>query len=74
VTGGGGGGRGLLNRGPFSHEIPQGLGLDRRLGDVGYVEPHELKCPLGNPPVVRRFPIISLSPYEVITQIGWLSK
>jgi hypothetical protein len=36
--------------GPFSHEICQGLGLDCRLGGVGYVEPHELECPLSDPP------------------------
>jgi hypothetical protein len=43
-----GGGR-LLSLGPFGHRIRQGLGLDRRLGHVGYVEPHELECPLGDP-------------------------
>jgi hypothetical protein len=44
-----GGGR-LLCFGPFSHEVHQGLGLARRLWDVGYVEPHELESPLGDPP------------------------
>jgi hypothetical protein len=50
------------------------LGLDHCLGDVGYVEPHELECPLGDLPMVRWIPIISSSPYKVITRIRWLSK
>jgi hypothetical protein len=40
----------LLRLGPFGHKIYQGLGLDHCLGHVRYVEPHELKCPLGDPP------------------------
>jgi hypothetical protein len=40
---------GLLSPGPFGHKIHQGLGHDRRLGHVGYVEPHELERPLGYP-------------------------
>jgi hypothetical protein len=43
-------GRRLLSLSPFSHEIHQSLGLDHCLGDVGYVEPQELKSPLGDPP------------------------
>jgi hypothetical protein len=39
----------LLSLGPFSKKIRQSLGLDRRLWHVGYVEPHELECPLGEP-------------------------
>jgi hypothetical protein len=46
---GGGRGAGLLCIGPFGHEIPQSLGLDRRLWDIGYVKPHELQSPLGDP-------------------------
>jgi hypothetical protein len=42
-------GWGLLSLGPFGYRIHQGLGLDRCLGHVGYVEPHELECPLGDP-------------------------
>jgi hypothetical protein len=40
----------VLLLGPFGHEIHQILRLDRRLWDIGYVEPHELESPLGNPP------------------------
>jgi hypothetical protein len=40
---------GLLSLGPFGHKICQGLGLDRRLGHVGYVKSHKLECPLGDP-------------------------
>jgi hypothetical protein len=65
---------GLLSLSPFRHKIRQGLGLNRYLGDICYVEPHELECPLGNPPrcktVLDNFP----SPYEVTTRIGWLSE
>jgi hypothetical protein len=39
----------LLSLSPFSHKVCQGLGIDRCLGYVGYVEPHELECPLGDP-------------------------
>jgi hypothetical protein len=39
----------LLIFGPFHHEVRKGLRLDHRLWDVCYVEPHELKGPLGNP-------------------------
>jgi hypothetical protein len=42
------GGR-LLSLSPFSHKTRQGLVLDRHLGYVGYVKPHKLKCPLGDP-------------------------
>jgi hypothetical protein len=31
---------GLLSLDPFGHEILHGLGLDRCLWHVGYVEPH----------------------------------
>jgi hypothetical protein len=41
---------GLLCLGTFGHEICQSLGLDCCLWGVGYVEPHELKSPLGDPP------------------------
>jgi hypothetical protein len=34
---------------PFGHEIRQGLRLDHHLWHIGYVEPHELKRPLGDP-------------------------
>jgi hypothetical protein len=43
------GGGGLLSLSPFGHKIRQGLGLDRRLGHIGYVKPHELECPLRDP-------------------------
>jgi hypothetical protein len=39
----------LLSLSPFGHKNLLGLGLDRHLGHVGYVEPHKLKCPLGDP-------------------------
>jgi hypothetical protein len=39
----------LLRLDPFTHEIRQSLGLDRHLWDIGYVKPHELESPLGNP-------------------------
>jgi hypothetical protein len=42
------GGR-LLCFDPFHHEVCQVLGLDCHLWDVRYVEPHELKSPLGDP-------------------------
>jgi hypothetical protein len=35
---------------PFDHKILQSLGLDCHLWGIGYVEPHELKSPLGDPP------------------------
>jgi hypothetical protein len=41
--------RGLLSLGPFGHKIHQGMGFDCCLGHVGYVEPHELECLLGDP-------------------------
>jgi hypothetical protein len=40
----------LLSLSPLGHKICQYLGLDHRLGDVGYVEHHELEHPFGNPP------------------------
>jgi hypothetical protein len=40
----------LLSLGPFSRKIRQSLGLHRSLGDVSYVEPHELESPFGDPP------------------------
>jgi hypothetical protein len=40
---------GLLSLGPFGHGIYQGLGLDHRLGYVGYVKSHKLECPFGDP-------------------------
>jgi hypothetical protein len=40
---------GVLSLGPFDHKICQGLGLDCHLGHIGYVDPHELECPLGDP-------------------------
>jgi hypothetical protein len=42
-------GGGLLSLGPFSHKVHQGLGFDCRLGYIHHIEPHKLKCPLGNP-------------------------
>jgi hypothetical protein len=41
--------RWLLSLSSYGHKLRQGLGLDHRLGYVGYVEPHELECPLGDP-------------------------
>jgi hypothetical protein len=41
---------GGVSLGPFSHEIRYSLGLDCRLGDIGYIELHELEGPLGGPP------------------------
>jgi hypothetical protein len=42
-------GRRLLGLGPFDQKIYQGLGLDRRLGHIHYVDPHKLERPLGDP-------------------------
>jgi hypothetical protein len=61
----------LLSLDPFGHKIYQGLGLDCYFGHVGYVEPHDLECPLGNP---SRGETFSPSPNEITTWIGWLSK
>jgi hypothetical protein len=43
-------GQRLLSLDPLNHEIRQSLRLDCRLGDVGYVQAHELEGPLGDPP------------------------
>jgi hypothetical protein len=45
----GAGGGGLLCLSPFHHEVCQSLGLDGCLRDLGYVKPHELESPLGDP-------------------------
>jgi hypothetical protein len=42
-------GRRLLGLGLFGQKICQGLGLDRCLGQIRYVDPHNLKRPLGDP-------------------------
>jgi hypothetical protein len=51
---------GVLSLSLFSHKVCQSLGLDRHLGDVGYVKPHELESPFGDPPhhetVLDNFP------------------
>jgi hypothetical protein len=39
----------LLCLGSFYHEVRQSLGLDCHLRNVGYVKPHELENPHGNP-------------------------
>jgi hypothetical protein len=44
-----GSGGGLLCLRPFHHEVCQSLGLDGCLWDLGYVKPHELESPLGDP-------------------------
>jgi hypothetical protein len=36
----------LLSLGPFGYKIRQGMGLDHRLGHIGYVEP---ECPFVDP-------------------------
>jgi hypothetical protein len=41
-------GGGVLILGLFGHKICQGLGLDRHLRYVGYVERHKLEWPLGD--------------------------
>jgi hypothetical protein len=68
------GGRRLLSLSPLGHKICQSLGLDICLGDVGYVQLHELEGPLGDPPHGETFPDDFSKPYEVIIRIGWLSK
>jgi hypothetical protein len=56
------------------HKVHQGLGLDRCLRDLCYVEPHELESTLGNPShaeaVSNNFP----NPCEVTKRTRWLSK
>jgi hypothetical protein len=39
----------MLSLGPFVYKIRQGLGLDHHFIHLGYVEPHELECPFGDP-------------------------
>jgi hypothetical protein len=42
-------GRRLLCLGPFRHEVRQSLEFECHFWHVGYVKPHELESPLGNP-------------------------
>jgi hypothetical protein len=39
----------LQSLGPFGYKIRFGLGLDHHFGHVGYVVPHELEWPFGDP-------------------------